>query len=151
MDLSQNNDEIIHKLGWKGILFQFDPLLYADPDTPGWVLFPIMVGLFIPRLFLSYLKVSADGLILHYWPKHTTQVKWEQIARLGRCRFLGFIPCDALYLKMPEAQTKNAALREWGLAKKCIIPLSDFRGWPNGKLAENLKNRIPSIMSEHNN
>ena len=146
MSVVQNNEERIHRLGWKGILFQLDPLLYADPDTPGFLLFPIMVGLFIPRLFLSYLKVSAEGLILHYWPRYTIRLKWEEIDRLGKCRFLGFIPCDALYLKMAEAQTKNARLREWGLAKKCIIPLSDFRGWPNGSLAESLKKYIPSMF-----
>ena len=146
MNVAHRQDEKIFKLGWKGIFFQFDALLYAEPETPGWLLIPITIGLFIPHLLLSYLKVTSNGLHLHFWPKYTTQVKWEEIDRLGKCRFLFLFPCDALFLKKAEAKTKNATLRDWGLAKKCIIPLSDFQGWPDGELAQCLKKYIPAII-----
>ena len=147
MTMAQNNKGKKYKLGWKGIFYQLDAWLYATPDTPGFILIPIMVGLFIPRLYLSYLKVSTEGLTLHYWPGYQIQVKWEDIDHLGKCRFLGIIPCDALYLKRDEAKDKKAIIRGWGLAKKCIIPLCDFRGWPKGELAENIKTHVPHIFS----
>ncbi len=105
-----------------------------------------MVGLYIPSLFLSYLKVSPDGLELHYWPAYRVRVAWRDVERVGKCKFLGIIPCEALYLNRAEARERNAAIREWGLAKRCIVPLSDFRGWPAGELAEDLRRYIPQVF-----
>jgi hypothetical protein len=103
--------------------------------------------LYLPSLFLSYLRISADGLELHYWPTYRVHVAWQDVERLGKCKFLGFFPCDALYLNRADARVRNATIREWALAKRCIIPLSDFRGWPAGELEADLRRYIPYVFA----
>ena len=135
-----------YRLGWRGILYHSDAWLYLAPDSPGCLAVALMVGLYIPSLFLSYLKVSPDGLELCYWPTYRLCVAWQDIERVGKCKLFGIFPCDALYLDRPEARARNAVLREWGLAKRCIVPLSDFGGWPAGKLAKDLRRCIPHVF-----
>lgn len=129
------------------MLYHSDAWLYLAPDTPGCLVAALMVGLYIPSLFLSYLKVSPDGLELHYWPIYRIRVAWQDVERLGKCKLLGVFSCDALYLNRAEARARNATIREWGLAKRCIVPLSDFRGWPDGELADDLRWYIPHVFT----
>ena len=138
----------IYRLGWKGILFNSDSWLYSQPDTPGLLLAFLMIVLYIPSLFLSYLKVSGSGLELHYWPLYRLSVEWDEIDHIGKCKALIIFPCDALYLKRPEASERNAKIREWGLAKQCLIPLSDFHGWSSGELGDELIDHIPHIFQK---
>ena len=135
-----------YRLGWKGILYHSDAWLYLAPDSSGCLVAVLMAGLYVPSLFLSYLQVSPDGLELHYWPTYRLRVAWQDIERVGRCKLLGILPCDALYLDRAEARAHNAAIREWGLATRCIVPLSDFRGWPAGELEQDLRRYIPHVF-----
>ena len=136
----------IYRLGWKGILFHSDSWLYIQPDSPVFILVILMIVLYIPSLFLSYLKVSSSGLELHYWPLYRVFVVWGDIDRLGKCKALNIFPCDALYLNRAEATEKNAQIREWGLSKQCIIPLSDFRAWSSGELLSDLQRYVPQVF-----
>jgi hypothetical protein len=137
----------VYRLGWKGILYNSDAWLYLQPDVPGLLLLLLMVALYLPSLFLSYLKVSSSGMELHYWPYYRVFVRWDEIDRIGLCRALLVFPCEALYLNKAEAKEKNATIREWGLVKQCIVPLSDFRTWPDGELKRDLQRYIPHIFS----
>ena len=91
--------------------------------------------------------LAKDGLELHYWPIYRIRVAWQDVERLGKCKLLGVFSCDALYLNRAEARARNATIREWGLAKRCIVPLSDFRGWPDGELADDLRWYIPHVFT----
>ena len=135
-----------YRLGWRGILYHSDAWLYLTPDTPGCLVIALLVGLYIPSLFLSYLKVSPEGLELSYWPTYRIRLSWQDVERVGKCKALGVFPCDALYLDRAEARERNATIREWGLAKRCIVPLSDFRGWPTGELAKDLRRYLPQLF-----
>ena len=136
----------IYRFGWKGVLFNSDAWLYAESGTPGLLFAVLFIALYIPSLFLSYLKVTTTGLELHYWPLYRVFAAWDEVERLGTCKALIVFSCDALYLKRPAAAEKNAKLREWGLAKKCIVPLSDFRAWPSGELRADLLRHIPHVF-----
>ena len=136
----------IYRFGWKGVLFHSDSWLYIQPDSSSFLLAILMIVIYIPSLFLSYLKVSSTGLELHYWPLYRVCVDWDEIDRLGKCRALVVFPCDALYLKRAEASGKNAKIREWGLSKQCIIPLSDFHAWSSGELLGDLECYIPQVF-----
>ena len=133
-----------HRLNWKGMLLTSETLLYADPDTPWILLIPILVFLYLPSLFFSYLKVTAEGVELFYWPRYRVRSSWEGIDRLGEVRLLGKIPHDALILK--EAEPRGNISRHQGIRKKWIIPLGDFRGWPEGILFQELHRHIPEIL-----
>jgi hypothetical protein len=146
MNILEQRSTRIYRLGWRGMLYHSDAWLYLAPDTPGCLVLALMVGLYVPSLFLSYLKVSPDGLELHYWPTYRVRVAWQEVERVGKCKLLGLFPCEALYLNRAEARGRKATIREWGLAKRCIIPLSDFRGWPAGGLAEDLRRYVPHVF-----
>ena len=60
--------------------------------------------------------------------------------------FIGKKSSDALYLKGSEAGVID---RHQGLRKKRVIPLSDFRGWPDGELFNDLMRYIPDIIQEN--
>ena len=135
--------ENIYRLNWKGRLLISETLLYADPDTPWILLLPILIFLYLPSLFLSYLKINPEGVELFYWPGYRLKSSWEEIDYLGDVTLLGKIPHDALLLK--NAEQARALSRQQGIRKKWIIPLGDFQGWPEGKLHQALTKYRPDI------
>jgi hypothetical protein len=139
----------IHRLSWKGVLFSSEALLYAAPDTPQFLLMPILIFLYLPKLFLSYLRISDSGIELFYWPNYRQKTSWENIERLGEVFYLEKFTQQALYLRS-ESGEKVDIKREKGLREKLIIPLSDFRGWPTGTLYDELQKHIPHILREVN-
>jgi hypothetical protein len=122
-------------------------LLEAGGDTPGCFL-PLALLLFIPELLLSYLKVSPAGLEIRYWPFYKLHVRWEQVDRLDKYKLLGILPSDVLYLKQSAPFGSLSIIgRELQLGQpQRFVVLNDFRGWANGRLAENLRRYIPEIM-----
>lgn len=145
---NEKDRTLVYRLNWRGVAYSFYPLLYADSNTPGCLLIPLLVLLFLPRLLLSYLEVSPQGLELLFWPTFRIPVCWDEVERLGKCTFWGKITCDALYLKNPSRPKSETIIdRERGLLQKQIIPLSDFRGWPEGGLAENLQRYCPRLFT----
>ncbi len=136
-----------HRLGWKGILFSSGALLYADAEAPRILMVPILLFLYIPKLVLSYLKVSDEGIELHYWPNYRFNVQWDEIERLGKAIVIGERTIDILYVRTGDREGTAAAVdRRRGIREKRIIPLSDFRGWPAGALYNELVRFIPEIM-----
>jgi hypothetical protein len=139
-----------YRLSWKGVLFASEALLYEDADTPRFLLIPILVFLYLPKLFLSYLEVSDQGINLFYWPNYRINVSWQEVNRLGKAIFLGRQSSDVLYLrKGPEEGIPSLIDRHRGFREKRIIPLSDFRGWPDGDLYNDLMRYIPNIIQEN--
>jgi hypothetical protein len=137
------------RLSWKGIMFISEALLYADADTPQFIILPIIVFLFLPKLFFSYLETSSTGIEVHYWPNYHLRVEWDEMGRLGKASFLARSNCDAIYLRNPQGETDSGEItREVGIYQKRLIALSDFRDWPKGGLRQELVRFIPEIMGE---
>ena len=141
-----------YRLSWKGVLFSSEALLYANPDTPQILLIPILFLLYLPKLFLSYLKISKDGIELYYWPNYRLKTSWNEINRLGKVSYFGKFTHDALFIHDTSGKLVNTDLnRQIGIRKKIIIPLSDFRGWPGEDLINELVKHKPDIMKSKNN
>ena len=70
----------------------------------------------------------------------------EDVDRVSKCRARIIFPSDALYLKQDEALERNASIREWGLAKNCLIPLSHFQAWSSRKPLVDFQRYIPHVF-----
>lgn len=131
------------------MLFISEALLYADADTPQFIMLPIIIFLFIPKLVFSYLEVISTGIKVRYWPNIRYQAGWQEIERLGKATFLGKANCEALYLRTAQDETsRDLVPRQQGIQTRRLIALSDFRGWPKGRLYQELSRHIPQIL-EH--
>ena len=137
-----------YRLNWKGILYSSEGLLFAGSE-PSWVLtIPILLFLFFPKLIFSYLMVSDEGIELLYWPNYRLKSSWEEIGYLGKVTVIGNLTSDVLYLRCETGEANGVEInRHRGIQEKCIIPLSDFRGWPKGQLYTDLLRFIPDIIS----
>ena len=137
----------IYRVGWRGLLSLPMSLLEVGGDSPGCFL-PLVLLLWIPELVRSYLKVSPAGLEVYYWPYKRFQVNWDQIDRLGKYKVFGIFPSDVLYLKGSTPFGSQHVLgREIRLGHpQRFVVLSDFKGWKNGTLADELRKYIPLIM-----
>jgi len=131
------------RLGWKGVFCEAEPLLSMDGNTPLWISLPIVLVLFLPRLLLSYLRVGPAGMEVRYWPRYRARIPWGAVERLGECLALGPFKRDALYL---SGAGTGVLHRETGLRQNLIIPISDFHGWPDGRLREELTRFIPRVV-----
>lgn len=145
-------DTRVYGIGWRGLLSLPLSLLEFDSDNPGCFV-PLALLSCIPGLLLSYLKVSPDGLEVRYWPFYHIRAQWEHVDHIGKHKVLGLLPSDVLYLKHPASFGSRTVLsREvWPDVHQRVVVLNDFRGWKNGRLAENLGQYIPEIMESRNN
>lgn len=140
-------DTHVYRIGWRGLLSLPLSLLECDSETPGCFV-PLALILCIPGLLLSHLRVSPDGLAVRYWPFYYIRAQWEQVDRIDKHKVIGLLPSDVLYLKQPASFGSRTILsREvWPGIHQRFVVLNDFRGWKNGRLAENLGQYIPEIM-----
>jgi hypothetical protein len=130
------------------------------------LLMPVLLGPFIILFFLawlfytlvpigrflfSYLKISQHGLEYRYWPFYGLRCAWNDVDRLGTYRSLGFIPREVLYLKRAEPIRWQATMKLrqiLGLSTQYFIPLTGIKGWPDGELANELRQRMPHLFDE---
>jgi hypothetical protein len=113
-----------------------------------------LVLLSFHRARSSYLKTTPDGLELHWLPWEKIFVSWNDVARLEWIKAFGLFRLDMLYLNRPIFEWgKNVIFltehtREFADKRRFAIPLGQFRGWPNGGLAEDVKRYVPHVFAE---
>ena len=136
-----------YRLSWKGALHLSSPLLYADSEHSLIFVIPILIMLYLPKLLFSCLKLSAEGLELRYAAVYRAQTSWENIERFGKSNTHGEFPRDALLLKKAVAvEPENAVVRWLGQKTTQEFIIGDFRGWPDGELAQSIRQYAPHIF-----
>jgi hypothetical protein len=142
-------DSHIYRVGWRGLLSLPLLLLGFGSDTPGCFL-PLVLLCWVPEFLLSYLKVSSAGLEVRYWPFYELHARWEEVDRIDKHKVLGIFSSDALFLKQAAPFGSCSILgRELWLRPKLdqrLVVLNDFRGWSDGRLAEDLRLYIPDVI-----
>jgi|GEM_PF-2783069 len=102
---------------------------------------PTFIGLYTIRL-----HASASGLKYTYWPFCTIESTWEQTSHIGKPPFsIG----KRQHLYLNDAKAKGSPILLWAMklpTKKYFIPLSSFEGWPNGALAEDIRQYAPHLF-----
>jgi hypothetical protein len=120
--------------------------IFLVPFVLFWLWF---VSMPIGRLFLSYLKVTPDGVEYRYWPSYAVRCNWDDVEKLGEHRSFGIFPSDVLYLRSGEPigpQITIALRRKLGLKTQYFVPLTGIQGWPEGRLANDLREYLPHIL-----
>ena len=149
MTTGEQNPTHTYRFNWKGMLYATWPLLYIEPDSASCLVIPMLVFLYVPSLFLSYLRVSDEGVELLHWPRYRVRARWDEVTRLDKCRAFGKFKFDALYLReSAQGEARKLADREMGEFRKNIISLTDFRGWPEGRLAEDIRRYLPQMYAK---
>jgi len=138
-----------YRLSWKGVLYSSEALLYSTPDTPSFILIPILFLLYLPKLLFSYLQITESGIKLFYWPNYRLTANWEEIEQLGQITYMRKYTQDALFIRGIDGKSITQDLdRHRAIQEKKVIPLNDFRGWPDGDLSNELKQFIPTIVNK---
>ncbi len=138
-----------YRLSWKGVLLSSEALLYTTPDTAQFILIPILLLLYLPKLLFSYLRITENGIELFYWPNYHLSAKWEEIEQLGKVSYIWNNSQDVLIIRRIEGKSITQGLdRHQAMQEKRIIPLEDFRGWPEGNLSDELQKHIPVIVNK---
>lgn len=141
-----------YRLSWKGALHLSTPLLYIEDEHALIFVIPILLLLYIPKLLFSYLRVSPQGLELRYASLYRVKTSWQNIEHFGKSKAYGEFTRDALFLKKAVAVAPENRVARW-LGDKIIreIVIGDFRGWPDGELAQALQQHIPHIFVDETN
>ena len=130
----------------------------AGLDFPTFKLFPYFgAGLFVfaviittyqfalsvIRFWGTYIRVAESGIEYHNFPYYVLYCQWHEIDRLEKITRFGF-KVDALipssYQHIGKGTFLGIKLRQdLGIKEETFIPLSGFGGWPDGKLAKDIK------------
>jgi hypothetical protein len=100
------------------------------------------------------MKTDSIGLTLYWHPNQTLNIKWHEVLRLERKKFLFIFPYEKLIIDRPLFLGKikvlylSEEIKKQHEQKKFSIPLRSYLGWPNGKLKDELMKYIPDIISE---
>lgn len=141
-------------------------ILFAGLLTLIGIIFPLGNALF------SYLKTGSTGLELRIWPFYRLRCAWHQVSGIVYARIFG----GRLSLPMLRIQEAESASRKpepdhtfrgydsdtdlsmlplflitlllWSVKYKNLIPVYIFKGWPNGKLRQELERRLGQISFE---
>jgi len=92
-------------------------------------------------------RISESGIACHRWPLKTIQAGWEQAERIQCGRFLNRNKAR-LYIRRREPGYEFK-LGPWmlGSAAFDIVPLSDFSGWKDGRMAAEIRKYAPRLLS----
>ena len=147
MNANAQNVTREYRLSWKGALHLSTPLLYINDDHALIFVIPILILLYIPKLLFSYLRVSPHGLELRYASLYRAKISWQNIERFGKSKAYGEFLRDALFLKSAVAVVPENKIARWlGDKKIQEIVIGDFRGWPDGELAQSIRQYVPHLF-----
>jgi hypothetical protein len=95
------------------------------------------------RHFGTYIKTSPGGIEYRNWPYYGITCEWISIERIEVQKKYGFnievlVPAKVQYVG--KGTFFGLSLRKnLGVKEQTYIPLSGFTGWPDGKLAQDIK------------
>lgn len=147
MNLSAQNVAKKYRLSLKGALRLSAYWLRWDENDVLILVVPLLLQHILKVLF-SYLRVSAEGLELCYAAECQVMTSWQNIERLGKSDFQGeYFSSDALILKKPVMAVPENKLARL-IARKAmeVIVVGDFKGWPDGELAQSIRQYAPHIF-----
>lgn len=135
-----------YRIGRRGWLNYPLSVLELGDVSPLWI--PLALLASFREVSRSYLRISPAGMELFYWPNHRLQASWDQMDRIEQRKVL-FSTRHLLYLK-ENASFGSRTIRgqELGLGSQRFISLSDFQGWPEGQLAEDLRRYVPHLFAQ---
>lgn len=128
----------------------FDPFAIAF----GCLLTPIIILLVINLVqitistvmsFFFFVKISPDGIEQNNSPFKHIRCSWSDVDKLGK--FLLFT--DVIYLNSHEILGFSLSLKSpfrFFRPKQGLISLTGYEGWPDGRLANDLKRYAPKLF-----
>ncbi len=108
----------------------------------------LLVVTTIPML-VSRLDVTDQGLEYRYWPVYQIRCQWKDVASLTKRREITLV--DTLLLNRAEELGWPVTMtirRLLGMNTQYFIPLNTLEGWPDGRLAELLRQYVPHLFPE---
>ncbi len=112
----------------------------------------ILMSLFLLRQmgnvilqFFSYIKVSPEGLEQKFWPYIHIRCHWSDIDKVGK-----WLITDVLYLNSYEIIGPSIYLKKpfslFRIPTQKLMALSSYQGWPDGQLAEDIRQFAPQLF-----
>lgn len=95
--------------------------------------------------FFAYIKISPDGIEQKNSPYKHIRSNWSEVDKLGKF----FLFYDAIYLHSYEVLGFSLSLKapfRFFRPKQGFISLTGFEGWPDGQLANDLKQYAPKLF-----
>ena len=120
--------------------------MFVALGTLGIIMFTLFAVIFVYRIG-TFLRLSPDGLEYHRWPFKTITCKWNEVEKISQGNIMGFtfstlmLPKSEIGLEIPIGKGVL------GSAKYKLVPLNDFRGWPNGELRDELRLYAPKFFA----
>jgi hypothetical protein len=96
--------------------------------------------------FFHYLKITQEGIEYHRWPLKRVKVAWMDVEKISAGNIYGFRYATLLAHRISpgfEFKQSNITL---GSREYRFIPLSDFKGWKEGIILEELKRYKPQLI-----
>ncbi|MBN1312565.1 MAG: hypothetical protein JXB30_14210 [Anaerolineae bacterium] len=135
--------------------YYFEAAGYTDVSGCGRVFIVFYLLIAFRNAHRSYLKITPTGMELCWHPYKLLTIGWDEVLRLERKKWLGSFPDDRLYVDRPplvygggQPIFLTESARKHFESQMFAIPLRQFQGWPDGKLAADLKQYIPDILTE---
>jgi hypothetical protein len=99
------------------------------------------------QIAFGYLKVSPSRMEYWYWPVFGMRGNWDDVDVLVRDRPLSILAFDHLRFTRGDFFGWPPALRlARTLRLRYTIPLSQFEGWPEGPLANDVRRFAPQLF-----
>jgi uncharacterized Tic20 family protein len=95
--------------------------------------------------FFSYVKISPDGIVQKNSPYKHIRCNWPDVDKLGKF----FLLTDVIYLNSFEVLGFSLSLKSpfrFLRPKQGFIALTGYEGWPDGQLANDLKQYAPKLF-----
>ncbi len=106
------------------------------------IILTILLLLLVGEVMFSYLEVSPKGMEYRIWPFYHLRFDWDEIESIERIRVLKFFPVDSINV----AVTNRSSFATTTVLKQSIN-LSDFQGWPKGRLAQSIRENAPALFA----
>jgi hypothetical protein len=119
----------------------------------------------------SYLRLGPGGLELRSWPGYRLRCRWDQVTGIERIRIVGKYSLPMLLFRQSQDESKTGLISQpgpvyvpmysegfnrylpllvplfllvflWPRKEWNMVPVYLFKGWPDGKLRQELERRL---------
>ena len=108
-----------------------------------------VAALVVATSFLSAkLTVTADGLTYRRWPLPAIEAGWSDCERISKGQVAGSSEATMLVRRETPGREFTMGRSVLGLRNHKMIPLSDFRGWVEGRIPQEIARYAPQLLGD---
>ncbi len=104
---------------------------------------------FVISFLFASLRISHEGIVYNRWPLPSVKATWDKCDRISTGQVASLSVATLLVRRETPGREFKMGTSTLGSRDFRFIPLSDFRGWSDGRIREEIRIYAPRLVERN--